>query len=72
MKVGDLVQVNRIYHPVNLSCKEWNVTYSPTRGIVKRLTDRLVDLELISNQTGKPLYRETFFLNEIKCVLESR
>ena len=71
MKVGDLVRVKREALPTRDRYIEWNILYRPVCGIVEHLTDRQVVLTMISNQSGKPLYKESFDFSDIECIVET-
>lgn len=70
MKVGDLVRVKREMLPTRDRYTEWNVLYRPVCGIIEYITDRQIGLLMISNQSGKPLYKESFNFSDIECVVE--
>lgn len=71
MKVGDLVRVKREMLPTRDRYTEWNVLYRPVCGIVEYLTDRQVVLMMVSNQSGKPLYKESFDFSDIESIVET-
>ena len=71
MKVGDLVLVKREMLPTRDRYTEWNVLYRPVCGIIEYITDRQIGLLMISNQSGKPLYRESFNFSDIERVVET-
>lgn len=64
MQIGDTVTVYREKKKLRPGYAEWLQTRRPKGGIVEYIGDRFATILMI--QDGKPLYRESFFLSEVR------
>lgn len=64
MQIGDTVTVIREEKKLRPGYEEWMQTRRPKVGIVEYIGDRFATLLML--QDGKPLYRESFFLSEVR------
>ena len=64
MQTGDTVTVFREEKKLRKSYEEWMQTRRPKGGIVEYIGDRFTTILMI--QDGKPLYKESFFLSEVR------
>lgn len=64
MQIGDFVTVFRAEKKLRPGYEEWVQTRRPKGGIVEYIGDRFATILMF--QDGKPLYRESFFLSEVR------
>lgn len=64
MQIGDFVTVLRAEKKLRPGYEEWVQTRRPKGGIVEYIGDRFATILMV--QDGKPLYRESFFLSEVR------
>lgn len=64
MQTGDTVTVFREEKKLRKGYEEWMQTRRPKGGIVEYVGDRFATILMV--QDGKPLYRESFFLSEVR------
>ncbi len=64
MQIGDFVTVIRKEKKLRPGYEEWLQTRRPKDGIVEYIGDRFATILMF--QDGKPLYRESFFSNEVR------
>lgn len=65
MKIGEMVFVDRPYLAQTNRFKEFYDRYFPKTGVVEYISERFVVVMMLSNITGKRLYRESFPKNEV-------
>lgn len=68
MKVGDKVKVNYPYLQKQGLRNVWDPVYRPVYGIVTFISSKWATVLLHSRRTGKPLYRESFWLHDISQI----